>query len=102
MPSADPRARPESAAPLRAPDGPEGPKTPSRRRGHSPAHRSRSEISEPLCIACLLCVCLLFGRPARAGDKTDVVQLKNGDTLTCEIKKLDLGVMTIDADATGK
>jgi len=51
----------------------------------------------------MLCAaCLLFVRPARAADKVDVLHLKNGDRVTCEVKKLDLGVLTIDTDATGK
>ena len=33
--------------------------------------------------------CSCFGRPLMAADKVDVIHLKNGDRLTCEIKKLD-------------
>jgi hypothetical protein len=39
---------------------------------------------------------------AAAADKLDVVHLKNGDRLTCEIKKLDRSVLTISTDPLGK
>jgi len=37
-------------------------------------------------------------RPARAGDKTDVVVLNNGDRVTCEIKQLERGRLTVKTD----
>jgi len=48
------------------------------------------------------CAFLLLARPLAAADKVDVVQLKNGDRLTCEIKKLDRSVLTISTDPLGK
>jgi hypothetical protein len=35
---------------------------------------------------------------ARGRDKTDILVLKNGDRLTCEIKKLDSGILEVDLD----
>ena len=36
--------------------------------------------------------------PASAGPKIDVVHLKNGDRITCEIKKLDRALLTVSTD----
>ncbi|MGA2372774.1 MAG: DUF481 domain-containing protein [Candidatus Korobacteraceae bacterium] len=41
---------------------------------------------------------LLLSAPLAAGDKTDVVFMKNGDRLTCEIKGLDSGVLYVSVD----
>src|SRR5271169_497823 len=43
-----------------------------------------------------LTVCLTF--PALAREKTDLVVMKNGDRITCEIKNLDAGVLKVDLD----
>ena len=71
----------------------------------SPARRSGSEISEP-CLAWrawTTCAALLLaGCSLAAADKVDVVYLKNGDRITCEIKKLDRSVLTISTDPLGK
>ncbi len=45
---------------------------------------------------------LAVGFPAAAADKVDLVQLRNGDRLTCEIKKLDRSVLSISTDPLGK
>jgi hypothetical protein len=39
--------------------------------------------------------------PAQARPKTDIVFLNNGDRVTCEIKKLERGKLTVKTDATG-
>jgi hypothetical protein len=72
-------------------------------RWPSPARRSRSEISDPRGArwALATCVVLLLGRPLMAADKVDVIHLKNGDRLTCEIKKLDRSILTIGTDPLG-
>ena len=49
----------------------------------------------------MACAFLLFGRPVAAADKVDVVYLRNGDHLTCEIKKLDRSLLTISTDPLG-
>jgi hypothetical protein len=41
-------------------------------------------------------------RPLAAADKVDVVHLRNGDRLTCEIKKLDRSLLAISTDPLGK
>jgi Protein of unknown function, DUF481 len=46
-----------------------------------------------------LAICALFPRSVNAGPKVDVVRLKNGDRLTCEIKELQFGVLTLSTDA---
>ena len=46
----------------------------------------------------LLALLLLFYSPLYAREKTDVVVMRNGDRLTCEIKGLDLGVLYISLD----
>ncbi len=71
----------------------------------SPARRSRSEISEPSLawrVWTTWVFLLLAGRAVAAADKVDVVFLKNGDRITCEIKKLDRSVLTISTDPLGK
>src|SRR5579872_3867019 len=53
--------------------------------------------------ASLAAVMLSLLTPARAfAQKVDVVTLKNGDHLTCEIKKLDQGRLTVSTDALDK
>src|SRR3954464_8449433 len=48
----------------------------------------------------LALVCgLLLPAVAAAGPKVDTVQLKNGDRLTCEIKKLQQARLTISTDS---
>jgi len=41
---------------------------------------------------------LAFGLPLQAREKTDVVYLKNGDRITCEIKSLIDGVLLVSLD----
>ena len=48
----------------------------------------------------MLGLLLVAGRPAWA-QKTDVVKLVNGDTLTCEIKLLDRGRLQVSTDHLG-
>jgi Protein of unknown function, DUF481 len=47
-----------------------------------------------------LCVpmVLIMGTAAFAREKTDIIYLKNGDRITCEIKGLDSGVLYISVD----
>lgn len=46
---------------------------------------------------CLFALFLAGGMPSRGGDhtKTDILHMKNGDRITCEIKSLEHGVLTI-------
>jgi Protein of unknown function, DUF481 len=44
---------------------------------------------------------LAAGLPAAAAGKVDVVQLRNGDRLTCEIKRLDRSILTVSTDPLG-
>jgi hypothetical protein len=41
------------------------------------------------------------GRPAGAATKTDVVELANGDRITCEIRRLERGKLTVKTDGIG-
>jgi len=43
---------------------------------------------------------LLSGRAA-AATKTDVIELRNGDRITCEIRKLERGKLTVKTDGLG-
>jgi len=45
-----------------------------------------------------LSVALLLATPLLAGDKTDVMVMKNGDRMTCQIKGLDGGVLYVSFD----
>ena len=49
----------------------------------------------------LIAGCVLFllvARPVFARDKTDVLVLKNGDRVTCQVKGLDAGVLYVSLD----
>ena len=48
--------------------------------------------------ATVLVIMLLIAAPLFARDKTDVLVMKNGDRLTCEIKGLDQGVLYVSFD----
>jgi len=74
------------------------------RRPRSPAHGSDSEISDPKTHlrAVVIAVALLLAAPAAAADKVDLIHLKNGDRITCEIKGLDRSVLSISTDPLGK
>jgi hypothetical protein len=41
---------------------------------------------------------LVVVAPLRAGDKTDVLYMKNGDRMTCEIQDLDAGALQVSLD----
>jgi hypothetical protein len=49
-----------------------------------------------LTLACLACTL-----PCHARDKTDIVILKNGDRITCEIVQLEYGVLQVKTDSMG-
>lgn len=46
----------------------------------------------------LLCALLMLSSPLLAREKTDVPVMRNGDRLTCEIKRLDSDVLYIRLD----
>jgi hypothetical protein len=48
--------------------------------------------------AFIMCCILLSARPLVAGVKSDVVVMENGDRLTCRIKGLDAGVLSVSLD----
>ena len=48
----------------------------------------------------IACAILLWSSPA-LGQKTDVIVLENGDEITGEIKKLELGKLRLSTDAMG-
>ncbi len=70
----------------------------------TPTGRSRSEISNLRGAARVLttCLLLLLGRSLDAAGKVDVIYLKSGDRLTCEIKRLDRSVLSISTDPLGQ
>jgi hypothetical protein len=49
---------------------------------------------------CLLALLSCLAMPAHA-DKTDVIYMRNGDRVTCEIKRLERGQLTVSTDAMG-
>jgi hypothetical protein len=61
------------------------------------------EIGAAMKIRTLVFICaVLFATPLFAGENTDVLVMKNGDHLTCEIKQLSAGVLYISLGyATG-
>jgi hypothetical protein len=56
--------------------------------------------TRPLIGACGLALVLLAPAGAHAA-RTDMVLLRNGDRLTCEIKRLDRGRLTVETDDAG-
>ena len=46
----------------------------------------------------LLCLCLLLCTPLLARDKTDVLVMRNGDRMTCEVKGLTSGILYVSFD----
>ena len=46
----------------------------------------------------LLCAFACLASPAFSRDKTDVLVMRNGDRITCEVKSLDGGVLKVDLD----
>jgi len=67
----------------------------------TPSSRRRSEISGWR-LAALVVVWLVAAAVPAAADNVDIVHLKNGDRLTCEIKLLDRSLLTISTDPLGK
>ena len=49
----------------------------------------------------LVVASLSFASSAYAAAKTDIVELENGDRITCEIKKLERGKLTVKTDGIG-
>jgi hypothetical protein len=71
------------------------------RASGAPAVWSGYEIPDRLLPVLLLVGVLLSADAAAAADKVDIIHLKNGDRLTCEIKKLDRGVLEVSTDPLG-
>src|SRR5262245_37457999 len=68
----------------------------------SPTSRSGSEISDPgVSLAGAVWLGRLWAASAVAAAKDDVLHLKNGDRITCEIRNRDRSVLTISTDALG-
>lgn len=68
----------------------------------SPSGWRDPEISGYCRTAAMMCMVLLwFGATAWA-QKVDIVRLRNGDRITCEITTLNRGVLTINTDSLGK
>ena len=45
--------------------------------------------------ATILCIALLVAAPLLARENTDVIMMKNGDRITCEVKGLNGGVLYV-------
>jgi hypothetical protein len=56
-------------------------------------------LSRQLILAAVLV--LIAATPCFAGPKTDIVELLNGDRITCEIQKLERGKLTVKTDGIG-
>lgn len=54
----------------------------------------------PHTTACLVTLLYLLSAPALA-DKTDVIYMRNGDRVTCEIKRLERGQLQVSTDGMG-
>ena len=46
----------------------------------------------------LICAALVFAPALFAREKTDVLVMKNGDRMTCQVKGLDAGVLYVSFD----
>ena len=49
----------------------------------------------------IACLAFLAGSVPALADKTDIVHLRNGDRVTCEIKKLERGQLKVSTDSMG-
>jgi putative salt-induced outer membrane protein YdiY len=49
-------------------------------------------------VAIWLSLAICLGYPVSARPKTDVLVMKNGDRITCEVKKLEAGVLKVELD----
>jgi hypothetical protein len=63
-----------------------------------PARRSLARAASTLVVLLLL---LSRAAPVAAAPKTDIVELRNGDRITCEIRKLERGKLTVKTDGVG-
>jgi hypothetical protein len=70
-------------------------------RWRSPSGRSGSEISDLRPWAVALGFVLFLCQPL-AAENVDVIHLRNGDRITCEIKRLDRSLLSISTDPLGK
>ena len=59
-------------------------------------NRKRSALLLETCLICILATMFLQGR-----GKLDTILLKNGDTITGEIKRLDRGILSVSTDFMG-
>ena len=57
------------------------------------------ELSKRLCRFCA--VALLWAAPQAFAEKTDIVELVNGDSITCEIQNLERGRLEVKTDSFG-
>jgi len=62
----------------------------------SHARTGRRTLAALTLVSCLGCAGVVSAKP-----KTDVVVLKNGDRVTCEIKSLDRGILKVSTDDMG-
>jgi Protein of unknown function, DUF481 len=67
-----------------------------RQRGILPENKNTLKIGAPVNIrAIILCFALLLTMPLFARESTDVIVMKNGDRITCEVKGLNGGVLSV-------
>jgi hypothetical protein len=64
------------------------------------AHMKLFAMTGPSATAALL-ILLAPAPPVHAAPRTDVVELLNGDRITCEIRKLDRGKLSVKTDGLG-
>lgn len=68
----------------------------------SPSGWSGPDISGYRRTSSIACIVLFLFATTAWAQKVDVVRLKNGDRITCEITTLNRGVLTISTDSLGK
>jgi hypothetical protein len=64
-------------------------------------YRPQRLAALPVTLAVALAFCLCRPAVVHAGPKTDSVLLKNGNLVTCEIKRLDHGLLQVSTDSMG-
>ena len=57
-----------------------------------------ARLNQTTCTAVIVLSISLAAAPLQARSKTDVVHMKNGDKITCEIKNLERGRLSIKID----
>jgi len=75
--------------------------TGQRKSGEPLLESQLNMLKDPNALTLALVLLLCRAVPSLAAVKTDIVELSNGDRITCEVKKLERGKLTVKTDGIG-